>query len=125
MKYFVLALLICLPLFAWAQSNDSFVDPGRSGSDYLRKCPPSRHAPSSQNNLECAVWMSSLLYAFQAYEATSKVRLFDQPEDLTAGQMAKIAVKFMNENPEQLNRRTAELVLFSPMESDPGEKPGK
>ena len=71
------------------------------------------------------MWMEGVLNGFRAYEGQSGRSLFDLPDDMTVGQLDKIAVKFMNDHPEALHRRSAVLVLWPLMKAYPVKQPVK
>lgn len=124
MKHFVFALLICLPFVSWAQSG--YIDPAKSGNDYLRLCQSSStHNPSPQDDEICVFWMQGVNDGFRAYEELSHVRLFDAPDDVMVGQLGKIVTKFMISNPEMLHERTATLVLLALQNAYPVKQPVK
>jgi hypothetical protein len=121
MKHALLALLLCLLPMSLAQS-DSPSDMQDSGNGFLRICEVSTHGETSAHGLECAVWISGVFEGLDAYNATSKTQLYEIPESLTMGQVAKIAVKYMNDHPKMLNVRTSKLVLYALMDAYPVKK---
>jgi hypothetical protein len=126
MKYFVLALLICLPLFAWAQSDNSLSNTDFTGNDYVQMCVPSpAFTPTELTRAVCRAWMKGLLGGFYAAEANAHINLFETQDGVTTSQVEKIAAKWMNDHPEDLHLTASVLVLYSLKDTFPIKQPVK
>lgn len=124
MKHVLLALLVCFPVIAIAQSQNV----GDSGNDFLRLCetsvrsealPPDKELVGA---LQCMAWMHGALDGFIAYNTASATRLFNIPTDVTVRQFSKIVVMYMNDHPKDLNQTTAWLALLAIMDAYPAKK---
>jgi hypothetical protein len=113
MKHALLALLLCFPVMAVAQSD---LDMHKSGNDHLRVCEAAVHEQGTARAWNCTVWMNGVLDGFHAYEAFSHTQLYKVPDEVTTGQIEKIAVKYMNDHPKILNLPTSGLVLRALMD---------
>ena len=84
-----------------------------------------KHLPTAsfrKRRLNAPFWVTGLFNGFRGYEAVSHVSLFAAPDELTMGQVEKIAVKYMNDNPKRLNEPTAILVLAALIDAYPPKK---
>jgi Rap1a immunity proteins len=104
-----LALLLCLPALAAAQSSTG-VELRNSGTDYVRICGATAQGQASSYAAVCNVWMTGVVDGLQAYNANSKTPFFDAP-DVTVGQVAKLVVKYINDHPQSAKLPTPGLVL--------------
>ena len=121
MRHMLLALLLCLPVMAVAQS-EPVEDLAKSGDDYLRICEAPIQGGYSDRALESLVWMDGVLNGFKAYEAGSYVKLFDVPDGVTTEQLQKVVAKYMKDRPMRLHYRTSALVLWALRDAYPPKK---
>lgn len=123
-KYALLSLLLLSLSITAAVAQTQGADAiSKSGNDYLRACETQiRSGEASTQSLVCVTWMHGVLNGFVAYFIESHAKLFEIPTGTTTEQCEKIAVKYMNDHPKDLNKPTADLVLRAFMDTYPPQK---
>jgi Rap1a immunity proteins len=121
MKYALLSLLLLpLSITAAVAQTQGADDMSKSGNAYLHACEKQIHSgQASTQSLLCETWMHGVLNGFVAYFIESHTKLFEIPTGTTTEQCEKIAVKYMNDHPKDLNKPTAALVLRAFMDAYP------
>lgn len=116
-----LAVLFGAPSLAQSQ-----VHPEHSGNDFVRQCSAlGRDDVAHETKLEempeatfCLGYLSGLRMGFklewtfaETYTNHSVPRPFCEPDDVEPGQMAKILLKFIRENPEEAHKTASMLFV--------------
>ncbi len=119
MKRILLVLCLSLPTFVLAQSNAG-PDVRTSGADYARLCGPTSEGSPDKYTPLCNVWLTGVIDGLYAYNANLRVLpLFDEPANLSIGQLSKLVVKYVGDHPDKAKLPTAAVVLGTLMENVP------
>ena len=118
MKSALLALLVCLPVLALAQSN-SGAELRNSGTEYVRICGPTVQGQPNQYTGACNVWLTGVVDGMQAYNANMRVLPLFDASNINVGQVSKLVVNYVTGHPEQAQLPTAALVLGALVEAYP------
>ncbi len=106
MRSVLLALLLCLPTFVFAQSSGG-AELRNSGTDFVKVCGASVQGQSSQYAAVCNIWLTGVVDGLQAYDANLKtLPLFDAP-NITVGDVSKLLVNYVTKHPQQAQLPTA------------------
>ena len=118
MKPAFLALLLCLPAMALAQSSGG-AELRNSGTDYVRTCGPAAQGQPNNIAAVCNIWLAGVVDGLQAYNSNAKsLPLFDAP-NVTVGQISKLVVKYVADHPDRAQLPAAAVVLGALMENYP------
>jgi hypothetical protein len=121
MKYALLSLLLLsLPIMTAVAQTQGADAISKSGNDYLSACETQIHSSqASAQSLVCTTWIHGVINGLAAYFIESRTKLFEIPTGTTTEQCEKIVVKYMNDHPKDLNKKTATLILRAFMDAYP------
>ncbi|MBM0416308.1 MULTISPECIES: Rap1a/Tai family immunity protein [Aeromonas] len=87
-----------------------------SGNDLIEVCESTESDPVYfQKSSECRAYIAGVYDSFTGYE-------FCPPQDVTMGQVVKIAKKYISNNPELTHKQAMVLVLSSLIDAFPCKK---
>ena len=124
MNLALLAILLCVPMFALAQAAAGGGSELRnSGLEYARVCGPSVQGQSSQYAAPCGIWLAGVVDGLQAYNSNLRSLPLFNASNLTVGQVSKLLLKYIADHPEKGQLPTAALVLGALIENFPPQEP--
>lgn len=120
MKPALLAILLCVPVLALAQSAGGGGSELRnSGLEYARICGPSVQGQQSQYASACGIWLAGVVDGLQAYNTNLRSLPLFSANNLTLGQVSKQLLKYIADRPDKAQLPTAALVLGTLIENYP------
>lgn len=118
LRYLLIVSLLPVVLLA-TTPNDNLATLTKSGNDFLRMCEPSGEHSSAVDTF-CFAYANGVLdgyyYAFATVQAKQHEQVtgaFCPPDEITRGQQYRIAVKYMNDHPEETHRIAMALIAES------------
>jgi Rap1a immunity proteins len=118
LRYLLVVSLLPVVLLA-TTPNDNLATLTKSGNDFLRMCEP-RGEHSSTVEGFCSGYANGVIdgydYAFATVQAKHHEHVtgaFCPPDEITRGQQYRVAVKYMNDHPEETHRIASVLIAES------------
>jgi len=123
-----LALMFVCSVFVSAQTTQEF--PDTSGNAFMRLCSAVEKDKTTDQeaatSIACVSYVSGFVAGvtahagFAAYKMKQKVpTMFCLPEDVEPGQLVRVVLKFVRNNPEDAHRRTDVLIARALREAFP------
>ena len=72
--------------------------------------------------MQCRTYVQGVVEGLTAYQHESHSKLFDRPPHVRVSQIEKIAVKYMNDHPKELDVATSQVILWALMDAYPAPK---
>jgi hypothetical protein len=118
LRYLLIVSLLPVVLLA-TTPNDDLASLTKSGNDFLRICEP-RGEHSSTAEAICIGYATGVMdgydYAFATVQAKHQEKVtgaYCPPDEITKGQQYRVAVKYMNDHPEETHRVALALIAES------------
>jgi hypothetical protein len=119
---FVTVMVLCSGVFAQKADVVSFTG---SGNAFLRDCSAAEKEATTQAELAasigCTMFVAGVVRGVEFGSGVTRVKAkqttlpqeFCRPDDTENGQLVRIVLKFIRENPEKANEETALLVMYA------------
>jgi hypothetical protein len=118
LRYLLIVSLVPVVLLA-ATPNDDLSTLTKSGNDFLRMCEPKGAGSSTVEGI-CVGYVNGVMdgydYAFATVQARNHEKItgaYCPPDEITKGQQYRVAVKYLNEHPEETHRVVSALIAES------------
>ena len=118
LRYLLVVSLLPVVLLA-TTPNDNLATLTKSGNDFLRTCEPRGERSSTVEGF-CSGYANGVIDGYDYALATVQVKHHEQvtgafcpPDEITRGQQYRVAVKYLNDHPEQTHRIASALIAES------------